>query len=79
VLQKDTVRRHQGVAKRFSLSRLTKSSLVYEPKCGGGDCGVSLSASFSSANEYSCARGAQINVEDQTIYLAYGRHEGPSN
>ncbi len=30
------------------------SALVYEPKCGGGGCGV-------SANEYSCAHGAQIS------------------
>jgi hypothetical protein len=31
---------------------------------GEGDCGV-------SANEYSCAHGAQINVGDLTPYLTY--------
>jgi hypothetical protein len=31
---------------------------------GGGDCGV-------SANEYSCAHGAQINFRDLTSYLSY--------
>jgi hypothetical protein len=30
----------------------------------GGSCGV-------SANEYSCAHGAQINFEDLTPYLTY--------
>jgi hypothetical protein len=40
-----------GVTKR-SLSWLTNSALVYEPKCGeGGSCGVS-----GSANEYSCTQ-----------------------
>jgi hypothetical protein len=29
---------------------------------GGGGCGV-------SANEYSCAHGAQINFEDLTIHM----------
>ncbi len=29
---------------------------MYEFKCGGGGCGV-------SANEYSCAHGAQINLD----------------
>jgi hypothetical protein len=55
----------QGVIKRCRLSRLTNGALVYEPKCGGrggGGCGV-------SANEYSCAHGAQINF--QTPYLTY--------
>ncbi len=32
---------------------------------GGGSCGV-------SANEYSCAQGAQINFGDLTPYLTYG-------
>ncbi len=47
----------QGVTKRYRLSWLTNSVLVYEPKrvgMGGGGCGV-------SANEYSCGHGAQIN------------------
>ncbi len=30
---------------------------MYEPRGGGGGCGV-------SANEYSCANGAQINFGD---------------
>jgi len=48
----------QGLTKRCRLSWLTDSALVYEPKCGGrGGCGV-------SANEYSCAHGAQINFGD---------------
>jgi hypothetical protein len=33
--------------------------------CEGVDCGV-------SANEYSCAHGAQINFGDLTPYLIYG-------
>ncbi len=55
---------HQGVTKRCRLSWLTNSTLVYEPKCGGESwsCGV-------SANEYSCAHGAQINFGDLTPYL----------
>ena len=37
-----------------------------EPQCGEiGGCGV-------SANEYSCAHGAQINFRDLTPYLTYG-------
>ncbi len=32
---------------------------------GGEDCGA-------SANEYSCAHGAQINFGDLTPYLTYG-------
>jgi hypothetical protein len=35
------------LSKRCRLSWLINSALVYEPKCGGGSCGV-------SANEYSC-------------------------
>ncbi len=54
----------QGVSKRCRLSWLTNSALVYEPKCGGWICGV-------SANEYSCAHGAQINFGDLTPYLTY--------
>jgi hypothetical protein len=33
---------------------------------GGGGCGV-------SANEYSCANGAQINFRDLTPYLTYAQ------
>ncbi len=41
---------------------LTNSALVFEPEFGGeGDFGV-------SANEYSCAYGAQINFRDLSIY-----------
>jgi hypothetical protein len=50
---------HQGVTQRCHLSWLTNSALVYEPKRGVGGCGV-------SANEYSCAHGAQINFGDLT-------------
>jgi hypothetical protein len=38
----------EGVIMRCRLSLLTNSAIVYEPKCGGGGCGV-------SANEYNCA------------------------
>jgi hypothetical protein len=39
--------------KKMSSILATNSALVYEPKCGGrGGYGV-------SANEYSCAQGAQ--------------------
>jgi hypothetical protein len=34
------------------------------PNSGGGGCGI-------SANEYSCAHGAQINFGDLTSYLTY--------
>jgi hypothetical protein len=47
---------------------LTNSSLVYEPKCGGGGVRV-------SANQYSCAHGAQINFGVLTPYLAYANDE----
>ncbi len=40
----------EGYTKRCRLSWLTNSDLVYEPKCGGGGCGV-------SASEYSCTQG----------------------
>jgi hypothetical protein len=55
---------NQGATKkRCCLSWLTNSALVYEPKYGeGGGCGV-------SANEYSCAHGAQINFADLTPRL----------
>jgi hypothetical protein len=50
---------------------LTNSALVYEPKCGrmgggGGSGGLRV-----SANEYSCALGAQIKFGDLTPYLTY--------
>ncbi len=48
----------QGVTKRCPLSWLTKSALLYEPR----GCGV-------SANEYSCAHGAQVNFGDLTPYF----------
>jgi hypothetical protein len=51
----------QGVTKRCHLSWLTNSALVYEPKCGGWNWGV-------SANEYSVA---QIYFGDLTPYLIY--------
>jgi hypothetical protein len=60
----------QGVTERCRLSWLTYSDLVYEPKCGedragrGGGCGV-------SANEYSCACEAQINIGNLTPYITY--------
>ncbi len=46
-----------------TVSWLTNSALVYEPKCWGmGGGGV-------SANEHNCAHGAQINFGDLTPYL----------
>ncbi len=59
----------QGVTKRCRLSWLTNSALVYEPKCGGRR-GWGW-ACWVSANEYSCAHGAQINLGDLTPYLTY--------
>ncbi len=55
---------NQGVTERCRLSWLTNSSLVSEPKCGGEGHSV-------SANEYSCAHGAQINLGDITPYLTH--------
>jgi hypothetical protein len=56
----------QGVTKICRLSRMTNSSLVYEPKHGGkGGWGV-------SANEDSSAHGAQSILGDLTPYLIYG-------
>ncbi len=52
------------VTKRFRLSWLTNSALVYEPKCGGRDFGA-------STNKYSCAHEVQINFGDLTPYLTY--------
>ncbi len=56
----------KGVTKRCRLSLLTNSALVYVPKCGGRGRGCRV-----SANEYSCAHGAQINFGDLTPYLTY--------
>ncbi len=60
--------RDTGVAKRCRLSWLTNSALIHvSPTAGGGgSCGV-------SANENSCAHGAQINFRDLTLYLTYGK------
>jgi hypothetical protein len=55
---------NQEVTKRCRLSWLTNSALVYA-QMRVKDCGV-------SANEYSCAHGAQINFGDLTPYLTYG-------
>ncbi len=52
-----------GVTKRCRLSWLTNSALLYEPKCGGGG---------GSANEDSCAHGAEINFGELSPYLIYG-------
>jgi hypothetical protein len=49
----------QGVTKKCRLSWMTNSALVYEPKCGGKGCGGK--GCRVSANEYSCAHGAQID------------------
>ncbi len=56
---RDPIHWQQVVTKRC---RLNKSALVHEPKCGGGGYGV-------SANEYSCAHGAQINFGDPIPYF----------
>jgi hypothetical protein len=47
---------------------MTKSAPDFESKCGGrgGGCGCGV-----SANEYSCAHGAQINFVDLILYLTY--------
>jgi hypothetical protein len=56
-----TLPQTQGVTKRCRLSWLTNSALVYEPNAGGWGrvCGI-------SANEHSCAHGAQINFGNIT-------------
>jgi hypothetical protein len=56
----------QGVTKRFRLSVLTNSGLFYESQYGGWGGGWGV-----SANEYSCAHGAQINFGDLPSYLTY--------
>jgi hypothetical protein len=56
------LRSMQGVTKRCRLSWLTSSAFEHEPKCGG--MGV-------SANEYSCAHGAQVNFRDLIPYITY--------
>ncbi len=53
-----------GVTEICRLSWLTNSALVNEPKCGVGSC-------EASANEYSCALGAQTSFGDLTPYLTY--------
>jgi hypothetical protein len=42
------------------LAEVTNSALVNEPKFGGGEVGGGGGCGVS-ANEYSCAHGAQIN------------------
>ncbi len=63
---KSTIPISQGVIKRCRLSWLTNSALVLymSPNAGGGGCGA-------SANENSCAHGAQRNFGDLTPYLTY--------
>ncbi len=58
----------QGVTRRCRLPWPTNSALVSMSQNGGrwGSCGV-------SANEYSCAHGAQINFGDLTPYLTNDR------
>jgi hypothetical protein len=52
----------QGVTKRWHISWMTNSALVYEPKCGGeGGGGV--------AGGVHLYTGAQINFGDLTPYL----------
>jgi hypothetical protein len=64
---------NQGVTKRCRLSWLTKSDLVYEPKCGGGE----RIAGPHSANEYlQLYTGAQIKFGDLTPYLSRGLYIG---
>ncbi len=56
-LQRDVV--HLGKILGWPIAPLYMS-----PNAGGGGCGV-------SANDYSCALGAQINFGDLTPYLTY--------
>jgi hypothetical protein len=56
--------KNQRFAETGRLFWLTNSALIFEPKCGRGGCGV-------SANEHSCAHGAQINFRGLTTYLTY--------
>jgi hypothetical protein len=65
ILLSTYIAQDHGFAKSCRLSWLTNSALVYEPKCGGS-CGV-------SANEHSCAHGAQINFGDLTPYSTYAQ------
>ncbi len=46
-----SVTSRQGVTKRWCLSWVTNTALVYEPKCGGRGLGCGI-----SANEYSCTQ-----------------------
>ncbi len=56
----------QGITKRCRLSWLTNSAVAFEPKCGGREGGLRV-----SANEYNCAHGAQIYFGYLTPYLTY--------
>ncbi len=61
----------QGDTQRCRLSWLTNSALVYEPKCGGGGCGV-------SANEYSCTQEPRETWRSNSIFhLWSGVTTGP--
>ncbi len=57
----------QGVTKKCRLSWLPIEPSYMIPNAGGGR------GLRGSANEYSCAHGAQINFGDLTPYLTYGR------
>jgi hypothetical protein len=57
----------QESTKSYRLSWLTNSSLVYEPKCGGGGGWVAGSQPLSTAV---LRTGAQINFVDLTPYLS---------
>ncbi len=61
---------NQGVTKRYRLSWLTNSALLYEPNCGGGGGGAG-----SQPMSTNCAHGAQINFEDLTPYWTYGANK----
>jgi hypothetical protein len=54
----------QGVTKKCRISRLSKSTLVYEPKCKG----AGLQQGFSQRVQ----ANVQINFGDLTPYLTYG-------
>jgi hypothetical protein len=61
----------QRVIERCRLPWLTKSALVYEPKCGGRE-GVAVAGSHPmSTTVYITRHGAQINFGDLPPYLTY--------
>jgi hypothetical protein len=60
------------VTKRCFQSWLNNSTLVCDPKCGGGG---GVAGSHYAAYEYSCAYGAQINCVDLTPHLTFVRWE----